>query len=132
MKLIYTVELKDWDNQDNYPVIYNGSNLILAMTAFKEAHLNNQDVIMYTDDTEGNNLDILENYNLLSNIIKCNDFFKPENKELAKRNREALQQKEIYNQMYIEQLNANNELKKQIERLQAENRQLKQQFNKAI
>lgn len=132
MKLVYTVELKDWNNPDNYPVIYNGSSLILAMAAFKEAHLNNQDVIMYTDDKEGNNLEVLENYGQIDNIIKCNDFFKPESKELIKQHKEAAQQKEIYNQMYLEQLNANNELKKQIERLQAENRQLKQQFNKAI
>jgi hypothetical protein len=114
--LNYTVELKDWNNPDNYPTIYTGSSLILALAAFKNAHLNNQDTILYIEDNEGNTLDTIENYGQLDNIINCNDLFVPENKELIKQNKELTTQNKLYKDMYTDQLNENTQLKKQLNR----------------
>jgi hypothetical protein len=130
MNLTYIVELKDWDNLDSYPQVYNGSSLVNAMTVFKEYHLKGEDVILFIEDEKGNTIDTLENYGQIDNIIKCNELFKPENSELIKEHKEAITQKEIYNGQYKDQLNKNNELEKTIQRLQTENRQLKQQLNK--
>jgi response regulator of citrate/malate metabolism len=125
--MLYTVELKDWNNIDNYPQVYQGNNLLNALTTFKQYHLKGQDVILYTEDDNGNTIEVLENYNLIDNIIKCNELFPAEDDQLRKEHKEALQQKEIYSQQYIDQLNKNDQLKKENERLQTENRQLKQQ-----
>jgi hypothetical protein len=130
MNLTYTVELKDWDNMDSYPTVYNGDNLVNAMTVFKEYHLKGEDVILFIEDEQGNTIDTLENYGQVDNIIKCNELFKPEDKELVKQHKEAIQQKEVYNSQYQDQLKENDELKKVNERLQMDNKELKQQLNK--
>jgi vacuolar-type H+-ATPase subunit I/STV1 len=125
----YTVELKDWINPDSYPQLYQGNNLLSAMAIFRQYHLKGQDVILFIEDDNGNTLDVLENYGQIDNIIKCNDLFPQSDDQLIKQTKEALQQKEIYNQQYKDQLNKYDQLKKDNERLEAENRQLKQQTN---
>jgi hypothetical protein len=131
MNLTYTIELKDWDNMDSYPTLYKGNNLIIAMMHFKESHLKGEDVVLFIEDEEGNELDTITNYNNeRNNVIHCNDFFTPTDSELKKQYNEAITQKYIYNDMYKDELNKNEELKKVNERLQADNRQLRQQLNK--
>jgi hypothetical protein len=130
MNLTYIVELKDWDNIDSYPQVYNGNSLTNAMTVFKEYHLKGEDVILFIEDEKGNTIDTLENYGQIDNIIKCNELFPQSDKELKKQHKEAITQKEIYNRQYNDQLNENIQLSKHNERLQRDNRELRQQLNK--
>lgn len=68
---IYTVEEMDFINDDNYIIVYQGSNYDKAVEAFKSLHVNGKDAQMY------NNKDVIlfENYNTIDNVIKCNDLF---------------------------------------------------------
>lgn len=130
MKLNYTVEVKDWDNLDSYPCIYNGSSLSIAMMHFKEQHLKGEDVILFIEDENGNTIDVLENYNEVDNIIKCNELFTPNDEELKKQHKEVSKQKEIYVNMYKEEINKNDTLKKENERLTIQVRQQQREINK--
>lgn len=129
MNLTYTVELKDWNNTDNYPMVYTGPSMVAALSVFKQYHLSGSDVILFIEDEKGNTIDSLENYGELTSILACNELFQPENEEIIKENKELHQQKEIYHNEYKEQLNKNEQLKKDNTRLQNENKQIKQQSN---
>ncbi|AZV43690.1 hypothetical protein BAOM_3081 [Peribacillus asahii] len=129
--LIYTVEVKDWNNDDTYPTLYEGSSLIIAMMHFKEAHLNNEDVVLFITDQEGNELDVITNYNNENNnVIHCNDFFVPTDKELKKEHNEVVKQKEVYVNLYQEELTKNETIKKDNERLYNQVRKQSQEINK--
>jgi hypothetical protein len=131
MNLTYTVETKDWNNDDSYPTFYKGESLIIAMAHFKEQHLKGEDVVLFIEDKQGNLLDTITNYNNTRNdVIHCNDFITPNDTELKKEHKEAVNQKEIYINIYHEQLNNNDQLKKENDRLQSQIRQQHQELNK--
>jgi hypothetical protein len=132
MNLVYTVEVKDWENEMEYPVpTYQGSSLVVAMAHFKDQHLKGEDVVLFIEDEEGSNLDTVTNYNNHNNdIINCNDFFLPSDNELTKQRNDAIKQKEIYTNLYNEQVSTNDQLKKDTERLHNQVRQQQQEINK--
>ena len=72
---LYTLEQMDFINDDNYIIKYHGTDYDKALETFATMHKNGLDTQLYSTDSSGNDTLILENYNSIDNIIKCNDMF---------------------------------------------------------